>query len=249
MIKVSELKKLGIDVIVGDQTENGPVTLSNINIVNNHLSFGDAVITKFAPRTNNGVRPAVHDSILLDVLLVDHAIMTSHVRDIVWGFTPKGDDDDRDVVNWKPNVESVVKRALEAECKCVKNDINKYVKDDMNSDYINGVPFYQKGFGVPAPPVFTHKMANNDELPPIGSMYMTNGGEYTCIVHGDNGDNGVSVGKTDKGFVWTHGLDECKPVRTEREKAIDHMALFIPLHNSEDKQIIAEALYDEGYRK
>ena len=139
MIKVSELKKRGIEIVAGDTFEGGVVTMSNINMVRNHTIFGDSIITAFAPRKNTGNAP-VKLGVTVMMILEDGDIMRDLSEDVEWDCT-------NTYPQWMPSMRHLIE---DVECE---SEINQYVKDDMNSklkgfndsDYIDGVPFWQQG--------------------------------------------------------------------------------------------------------
>ncbi len=106
------------------------------------------------------------------------------------------------------------------------------------------------------------------ELPPVGEVVTFNsinpnnywahhvGAELTIVSH-DKDTRGTDIAVYRfidmDGFNEYHGLvaHAFRPIRTERDKAIDEMKQHCPHHGSWDSvgRIYAEALYDAGYRK
>ncbi|HHQ4466794.1 TPA: hypothetical protein ACSPZQ_000083 [Aeromonas veronii] len=100
------------------------------------------------------------------------------------------------------------------------------------------------------------------ELPPVGAMcqmkhkqatseWARPGFDDVFIVAGGNELFISADQKGGKELVGTWDDYEFRPIRTERDKAIDEMKLHCPYHGSWDTvgRIYAEALYDAGYRK
>lgn len=94
-------------------------------------------------------------------------------------------------------------------------------------------------------------------LPPVGAvcLYVISdrlSAEVEITAHAKFGLCFVEVGKSGENYVSkTAELHRFRPIRTERDKAIDEMKQHCPHHGSWDTvgRIYAEALYDAGYRK
>ena len=96
------------------------------------------------------------------------------------------------------------------------------------------------------------------ELPPVGCEceFCNSDDEWddwlrSVFVGFDSTGNGVvSVFGDDKGVLWiSSNPDDFRPLRTEREKAIDEMANLIAKSVFGSAKCQAEKLYDAGYRK
>ena len=96
------------------------------------------------------------------------------------------------------------------------------------------------------------------ELPPVGCEceFCNSDDEwtdwlYSVFVGFDSTGNGVvSVFGDDKGVLWiSNNSSDFRPLRTEREKAIDEMVGIIKGSAFQDPEFTASILYDAGYRK
>ena len=195
MIKVGELKKCGIEIIVGDRWRDGiesdcPICTSYLEGINRGL-YVDKLITEFAPRKNAGVEPIFNCDVDLVMTHRSGKVKEGLSEYIVWD-KEEGDDF---IESWIPSMERLAIRLGKSN----QVDINSKPEGFNDSDYINGVPFSQKGIftdrvyaaiatlkgmgytfhggtqwkpPLGVKPVFTKEMADAGKLPPVGSECM-----------------------------------------------------------------------------
>jgi len=105
-------------------------------------------------------------------------------------------------------------------------------------------------------PVVTAWRGPQDGLPPVGMEVEAQDGyswqRGTVVAHVREARFGVLVIIQCEGFWGSRRADGIRPVKTERERAIEEMlAAWKPTMGrfAEEKRGLAEMLYDAGYRK
>ncbi len=229
MKTVGDFYNAGLEFVTGDECDssNGQM-FSNAWVKysnENDADFVNCTPTKFAWRENTGDKPSFTG--VIEVKWSDgcvEVIFVNQVND--WGLNIEGDIC---VESWRP---SLNQSAIQTETPEEKEAFNAMTESK---------------------PVFTQAMADAGELPPVGSRYTASSSEFTSVAHGNNAVDDALVGKTDSGFIWIHSQDECKPIKTEREKAIDEIQDVVCSQGFLSKMDvsfgIAEEIYNANYRK
>jgi hypothetical protein len=93
----------------------------------------------------------------------------------------------------------------------------------------------------------------NCELPPVGTLCEYRVGNFwkPCEIKGDAFDYGERVVLAQVGDTAKLVTSKCKlrPIKTEREKAIEEMVKVLIRGNGSTLGDCAKNLYDAGYRK
>lgn len=267
MIKVSELKKRGIKVVVGDLLSNGKVINDDWKNILNHFDVEDLYVTEFAPRKNTGDIP-VYGNVMVEATLESGEVVDRHAIDLVW----KDTGDDGQIISWIPSMKHLVddvKLSIRAESdKVTQREI---------SDHIASIPFSQKGVVIDrveaaittltgmdytfnggthwkpplgVKPVFTQAMVDSGELPPVGSFVLVNGNQGKVIT-GKDCHGVIVVGSN--GFWVNAYVRDISPLPTERDLTTNDLENIIASQGFLNKDNITEQManliYNAGYRK
>lgn len=255
MTTVKEFRGLKVPLILGDGFECG--VISNQAVVDdmNDGYHGALVVTSFAPRKNTGKQP-VGDDVMVEGVLRNGRIMTTrNAGSVGWSLSNHRGD----VITWKPSLNQPSSPNF-AKSLCSVKVISKVT---IGSGVTTGVHSNDL-----AKPTYTQAMHDAGELPPVGSMVALVGktgcarideflGKYIEIIGTAKTPHESDV------ITWSHptrGLccgiynaEFFKPIKTEREKAIDDTLAAIGCAPHQDfikgAPYIIEKLYDAGLLK
>lgn len=248
MRTVCDFKKAGLALVDGDecQDSNGLI-YSSVRFA--HANVGDEEfdlfrISDFAWRTNTGVKP----EFVGEVELMDgnHNTGVKHSSKVNWEKHPQAGD--ASICQWRPHLPAAIqtetpeeKEAFEAINKS-PYDVGAHVSDASK-------------------PVYTQAMCDAGEFPPVGvdcqyettffSMDKYNNGTCRPIAY-FNGKVWIDIDGGQESVINLNSI-KFKPIKTEREKAIDEM-VATAVNSADDiaKSIIYEAcvkLAEAGYTK
>lgn len=205
MITVADVKKhigKGFEFVVGDliysQNPDNATALSERDVVNinlgNHLQHRG--IVELIERQYTG-QPITCGNVV-DVLI------NGEWR---YGMSAGGLNWDK-VEYWKPCL------------KWLQEQVDKDVKSDSLNAYCDDGEVMPD---FPIKPVYMQEMHDAGELPMVGARYAASGGEFECMLEGVEHTHKTVCGKADDGYIAVHWLAVCKPIQTERDKAIEAM--------------------------
>ena len=235
MRTVGDFKKAGLEFVEDDSGSN--YCVFNVNAFNSMDHFNDGVPEFFEWRENTGERPSFNG--LIDILLPNGDLKSawnSKLDDWYWvSFN---------IRKWRPSL----------------NQLSITTETPEEKEALDSMTEHK--------PAFTQAMADAGELPPVGSrltlVKRTDSrrideflNEEFTVIGATKSLNGKHV------ITWEHGVfglccgvyspDYFKPVKSEREKAIDEIQDVVCsqgfLSKHEVSFQIAEALYNAGYRK
>ena len=128
----------------------------------------------------------------------------------------------------------------------------------VNSHTITRTEWQQERDKMSSKPEVDNSWHERGEFPPVGCEceFCNSDDEWADWLHSvfvgfDSTGNGVvSVFGDDKGVLWiSNNSTDFRPLRTEREKAIEDMSRVMHEHDSVINDDTLGALYDAGYRK
>lgn len=257
MIKISELKKLGVEVAVGDVLADGTV-------VNGDWVDTDTEIKSFAPRKNSGECP-VNGDVMVEATLESGEVVHRHAIDFIWK-----DIDDGGlvmIISWIPSMKHLVGEISDhiasipfSQKGVVIDRVEAAITTLTGMDYtFNGGTHWKPPLGVN--PVFTKAMVDSGELPPIGSECMV----MNKTLHSPSWERCTIdfIGA----FVVVYSSESCnervasiaydnvefKLMPTERDLTTNDLENIIAsqghLNKANITEQIANLIYDAGYRK
>ncbi|AUR85512.1 hypothetical protein NVP1076O_07 [Vibrio phage 1.076.O._10N.286.51.B7] len=214
-------------------------------------TFGDVFdkpyVTHFAWRANTGEKPSFDG--LVDIELsngeVVERVNTRRTTEFDW----KIDDINPTFKKWRPHLPKVEDNSYipeptpeDIEFDLLEKRLNE-AKPKSPYDVDAHVSGKARCVQVDIKPIFTKAMADAGELPPVGSEYQTSGGLFTAMIHGTENGKATLCGKSLGGYIAIHWAKICKPIQTEREKAISKAAKVL------EDFIGLQELEDGGYEK
>jgi len=232
MYTVKQWRELGVDLIIGDKLDCNTCQIQENWYIEKYLNDGLAdtsCVEFFSPRKNKGVQP-VPNGIMVEIEYNKHWNKGANAYEagsLNWA--------DPLLTKWSPS-----------QYQPLIDGIVKEHKDQLAIHKALAVNVQRQ--------IFTQAMADNGELPPVGSeclamvdsskkfkkyvvMYITNCGSMV-------------LRRIESKIDLIVDIDSCefKPAdtRTDREKAIDEMFEDAKVQGSKGA---FERLYDAGYRK
>lgn len=123
MIKVSELKRLGIAVVAGDKFLHGSdereITESQSVAISEGSEFDNVLITEFAWRENTVKMPDFDGDV--EAEMTDGTIFTAKSVDLRW----LKDGRDTDIISWKPCMKSLLAQVESDKPAPVNDPVHK----------------------------------------------------------------------------------------------------------------------------
>ena len=216
MIKLSLVKKFGIELVAGDVLllEDGSpsghiIAAATAKNFNKRDEAGARVITSFTPRLiSDGIPTSIDGDVVLELSDGKGLVSFLSARNAAWHVW----------TTWRPSMEWLVQQAADKPVTYKDNtqhfgeDVLKVPSDRMREalkeadDISKGftsrcvvMPF-QDGYSVgyklpsestsshePSKPIFTQAMADAGELPPVGSLYLDDDGQVcSCLGYACN---------------------------------------------------------------
>lgn len=232
------------------------------------------VISSFAWRENTGVKPEFKG--LIDVLVGDdknsEQFNCINASDLVWDTNPLSR-----VIKWCPSLNQPQQWPDNSRMDIISQNGNDGLHYDNTAQQVEALavkqPTEKMKFALDEvdeisakvindKPIFTQAMADNGELPPVGSLVDVIGrngvelfygeGEINCevLAHVEN----TAVIKMGYGLgCFSSDALKASDTRTGREKSIDEIQDVVVsqgfLSRQKVSKEIAEKIYDAGYRK
>jgi len=273
MIKVSDAQLNGIQFAEGDVV--GDLTLTKESALTmNTLTLGQSlVVTEFAPRQNTGVQP-VGDDVVVHILIsgVWDTVMAGGMN---WDIV-EDEDLTKDVIitHWKPSLKWLTEQVNKIQTETPEEKLALDAIQDKQEDEMMARACVKPESPVSAKmwkamtdatnkaydkPIFTQAQSDAGELPIVGAEFATNINQdipMACLysskfcVIGLIGSSGIEC-------VFNLHLPDIdykfKPIKTEREKAIDNSLMAIGAHPSQEfiqgAPLVIGKLFDAGLLK